>query len=510
MDPALSDPKRFVRQLVKNTRNGDADAEADLFDCLDFELQSAIKSAGEAVLCGKKVTSLAKWLEFMIRAVRFTAQEDASLKHFEWHSKGKEAFGGKLLRRLYGVCGSSSYDAVKVTVPDKLPPVGLVLLVGKGGGNLDDLAPIASWWNAKQYTCIQAVKVGWDEHLLGCQVTKILTELVKHNVGSLGLISHIFSENGFTLWGLVMKQWLASPQKDLPPLQQALRGCVYDSCSSYGVAATQSNSDTLDFVPTVVRHVLLRSIVALASRDLSPDSDCMNDLSTDGAIAQGAQAWYGCRGLQDCPVFFDYMKTWFELAQFEPPAIPRICFYSETDMSVGADGIRATAEWSKSVRGNEIEMVHFEKTEHCRHHELDDGKIYFGRLDNWLSLLNPNSNPAKTESDSAPASVKTEKTTENKPPPGSSLDGPGLPVWEVVGGGDKGGILVREGEDLKSPACGERLASGSLVEELALIGQRLHYKILSGSGPNEGWISLKVAGKDLVIPKASPDAAAGA
>jgi len=75
------------------------------------------------------------------------------------------------------------------------------------------------------------------------------------------------------------------------------------------------------------------------------------------------------------------------------------------------------------------------------------------------------------------------------------------PRWEVVGGGDKGGILVREGMDTKSAQLPERLATGALVEELELEGERLHYKKLSGAGPAEGWVSVMLQGRDLLTSK---------
>lgn len=74
----------------------------------------------------------------------------------------------------------------------------------------------------------------------------------------------------------------------------------------------------------------------------------------------------------------------------------------------------------------------------------------------------------------------------------------GGPLWEVVGGADKGGIIVREGQDLKSPQTAERLATGSVVEELDLFGERLHYKLETGTGPAEGWVSVQVSGKELL------------
>lgn len=73
--------------------------------------------------------------------------------------------------------------------------------------------------------------------------------------------------------------------------------------------------------------------------------------------------------------------------------------------------------------------------------------------------------------------------------------------WEVVGGADKGGILVRNGKDLKSTQLDERLATGAILEQLELVGDRLNYKVIEGKGPSEGWVSIKISGKELVVPK---------
>eukprot|EP00931_Biecheleriopsis_adriatica_P048559 TRINITY_DN28067_c0_g2_i1.p1 TRINITY_DN28067_c0_g2~~TRINITY_DN28067_c0_g2_i1.p1 ORF type:complete len:585 (+),score=137.38 TRINITY_DN28067_c0_g2_i1:185-1939(+) len=75
-----------------------------------------------------------------------------------------------------------------------------------------------------------------------------------------------------------------------------------------------------------------------------------------------------------------------------------------------------------------------------------------------------------------------------------------MPQWEVIGGSGNGGILVRQGQELKSPQLDQRLETGSIVEQLRLVGERLHYKIIRGSGPKEGWVSLKVSGKELLSP----------
>ena len=74
--------------------------------------------------------------------------------------------------------------------------------------------------------------------------------------------------------------------------------------------------------------------------------------------------------------------------------------------------------------------------------------------------------------------------------------------WKVVGGGEKGGIVVRANEDVatgaKSTVVG-RLSTGAVVEEVDLVDGRLRFRKLSGVGPESGWVSLKLAnGKDLL------------
>jgi len=73
--------------------------------------------------------------------------------------------------------------------------------------------------------------------------------------------------------------------------------------------------------------------------------------------------------------------------------------------------------------------------------------------------------------------------------------------WEVVGGADKGGILVREGKDVKSALLDERLSTGAVVEEICLKDGRLNYRLETGTGPQTGWISLQVGGKELLVKK---------
>ncbi|CAL1173031.1 unnamed protein product [Cladocopium goreaui] len=85
-----------------------------------------------------------------------------------------------------------------------------------------------------------------------------------------------------------------------------------------------------------------------------------------------------------------------------------------------------------------------------------------------------------------------------------------MACWEVVGGGDKGGILVRAGQGTSSEQLPERLSTGAVVEELQLVGERLQYQLRSGEGPKTGWVSISLKDKALLIRKDdAPAKAAG-
>eukprot|EP00408_Alexandrium_pacificum_P025048 CAMPEP_0171202934 /NCGR_PEP_ID=MMETSP0790-20130122/25260_1 /TAXON_ID=2925 /ORGANISM="Alexandrium catenella, Strain OF101" /LENGTH=892 /DNA_ID=CAMNT_0011668377 /DNA_START=56 /DNA_END=2734 /DNA_ORIENTATION=+ len=79
-------------------------------------------------------------------------------------------------------------------------------------------------------------------------------------------------------------------------------------------------------------------------------------------------------------------------------------------------------------------------------------------------------------------------------------------VWEVVGGARNGGIVVREEKDRSSQEAQVRLMAGALVRVLELdnAAGRLHYELISGSGPHAGWVTMKSQGKDLLTPWQGP------
>mmetsp|Transcript_7921 Transcript_7921/g.14917 ORF Transcript_7921/g.14917 Transcript_7921/m.14917 type:complete len:1036 (-) Transcript_7921:84-3191(-) len=71
-------------------------------------------------------------------------------------------------------------------------------------------------------------------------------------------------------------------------------------------------------------------------------------------------------------------------------------------------------------------------------------------------------------------------------------------VWKVVGGVGKGGIKVRTEKELSSPEAPARLSTGALVVELEQDAGRLNYRMITGTGPARGWVSVGVDGKVLL------------
>ncbi|CAE7523155.1 unnamed protein product [Symbiodinium pilosum] len=81
----------------------------------------------------------------------------------------------------------------------------------------------------------------------------------------------------------------------------------------------------------------------------------------------------------------------------------------------------------------------------------------------------------------------------------ASSAAPSPSLWEVVGGADKGGIVVRKGKDTSSEQEPRRLVTGSLIEQRELVGDRLRYALHTGEGPSEGWVSIRLKAKELVV-----------
>ncbi|CAE7527132.1 unnamed protein product [Symbiodinium sp. CCMP2456] len=75
--------------------------------------------------------------------------------------------------------------------------------------------------------------------------------------------------------------------------------------------------------------------------------------------------------------------------------------------------------------------------------------------------------------------------------------------WRVVGGEQMGGLLVRQGPALDSPIAPQRLQFGATVAEIETQGVRMHYRMVLGDGPPQGWITTFVqqSNKRLVVPE---------
>eukprot|EP00747_Dinoflagellata_sp_TGD_P108744 gnl/TRDRNA2_/TRDRNA2_170506_c0_seq2.p1 gnl/TRDRNA2_/TRDRNA2_170506_c0~~gnl/TRDRNA2_/TRDRNA2_170506_c0_seq2.p1 ORF type:complete len:690 (+),score=111.81 gnl/TRDRNA2_/TRDRNA2_170506_c0_seq2:197-2071(+) len=82
---------------------------------------------------------------------------------------------------------------------------------------------------------------------------------------------------------------------------------------------------------------------------------------------------------------------------------------------------------------------------------------------------------------------------------------PNGPLWEVVGGQESGGILVRAEQSLSSPQEPSLLSTGALIEELDLVEHRLRFKRLSGTGPATGWVSVRTKSDKVLVEECPPD-----
>lgn len=74
--------------------------------------------------------------------------------------------------------------------------------------------------------------------------------------------------------------------------------------------------------------------------------------------------------------------------------------------------------------------------------------------------------------------------------------------WKVVGGEKTGGIIVRSDSTYSSEVLPERLSTGAVINGLELDESctRLRYELVSGAGPGEGWVTLKIKDKVLLVP----------
>jgi len=73
----------------------------------------------------------------------------------------------------------------------------------------------------------------------------------------------------------------------------------------------------------------------------------------------------------------------------------------------------------------------------------------------------------------------------------------GASEWIVVGGGAKGGIVVRATKRAGSKEL-PRLMMGARIQELEKCGQRVRFEKKEGQGPKTGWVSAAINGKELL------------
>mmetsp|Transcript_89707 Transcript_89707/g.192279 ORF Transcript_89707/g.192279 Transcript_89707/m.192279 type:complete len:1156 (+) Transcript_89707:172-3639(+) len=75
-------------------------------------------------------------------------------------------------------------------------------------------------------------------------------------------------------------------------------------------------------------------------------------------------------------------------------------------------------------------------------------------------------------------------------------------LWLVVGAHETAsGVVVRRGWERGAPKYTTALTVGTIVEQLGLQNNRLlHYRRLRGEGPDYGWVDIRAAGVELLMP----------
>eukprot|EP00931_Biecheleriopsis_adriatica_P026426 TRINITY_DN16083_c0_g1_i1.p1 TRINITY_DN16083_c0_g1~~TRINITY_DN16083_c0_g1_i1.p1 ORF type:complete len:1036 (-),score=244.94 TRINITY_DN16083_c0_g1_i1:61-3168(-) len=72
-------------------------------------------------------------------------------------------------------------------------------------------------------------------------------------------------------------------------------------------------------------------------------------------------------------------------------------------------------------------------------------------------------------------------------------------LWQVVGGAERGGIIVRKDCQLGSAIADGRLSHGAVIKEVEWKDGRLNYELVSGDGPTQGWVSSILRGEKLLV-----------
>mmetsp|Transcript_97273 Transcript_97273/g.302896 ORF Transcript_97273/g.302896 Transcript_97273/m.302896 type:complete len:1042 (-) Transcript_97273:20-3145(-) len=282
-------------------------------------------------------------------------------------------------------------------------------------------------------------------------------------------------------------------------------------------AAVQQNGSALEFADARLRAD--RDIVlAAVQQDAAAFRYAAEDLHSNHDIAFAALQGSGSlpdavapelRGNRELILAAVHRSAFaFELASddlradrpFQLAAVQRNAFVLE----VLPREVRADGEFMLQVVKSNGFALKYASPELRAQHELvraavaQDGRAAeYADRELREELLGPSAAAAPGEAAGAEAAEAAEAAEQ-----GADLQAPAAgeeTIWEVVGGGVLGGIVVRRGEDPSSEAL-LRLSQGSKVRELELAGERLRFEKLSGEGPATGWVSLAVNGRAMLKP----------
>lgn len=174
--------------------------------------------------------------------------------------------------------------------------------------------------------------------------------------------------------------------------------------------------------------------------------------------------------------------VYVRLANTNHTLIPRLLLANTEGAWVSDD-----AEWSRHLHLASLVGLHLH-----REHGLPPDLWYSRVLPYLLPEVNAECRDIHTRSCHPAGNIATT-------PQGTDAVSTGAgDVWGVVSGADRGGIIVRRGQEFGSERLEQRLSFGALVEQEELVRERLRYRLLTGTGPPTGWVSIRLQGRDLL------------
>jgi hypothetical protein len=394
----VNSPQCLANELIAALKANDRKREKLALGSFDDGIEKAVHNTGEDK--PGAMDAFKKWLILIFETIKGLVKDDLE-KHFVWEKHGHERAGAAMVRRLQSVVNSGTFDAVKVVPAQPATKEGpVVLMLGRGGTQFDDLEEPQNFWKRHGSTLVRGNHC-CIKRLKDREIDRILEALVEKDVARRGLIGHFFSENGSYFWCHVMERWEKCPPAGLPELAKVLVGIVYDSaqCTMWSqsgdpmeyAGACGDMTNIKDWRKQARhgggRHVTMNATLAMCRDVFGKDSKIVDDVGDiTGPVFKGVIEAFAHRGNIDDAIFDNNHWDMHKGIMREPADISRLMFVSKSDPTLFWESCLHHCEWMKKERGADIELEIYEQSINCSMHR-DDPKGYFERVEAWLAQV---------------------------------------------------------------------------------------------------------------------------